>query len=177
MDGDLRVVGARLDHEVATAARRVELIALEPRKVDERGGPAGGQTGTREEAGTEAEGQGETGGRQRQRLAGVLRRCVEHRGRGAALDGLQPARHPLGGGGPAAQHPHDRRPVARPQVEGGHVEPVLHGAGDAGLMVAAEGHCGARAGGRLGVPGADRPGGARGAGDDGAAQQAEGGPP
>ena len=39
MKCDLRIVSARLNRNVAPGARRLELIAIEFRKVDERGWP------------------------------------------------------------------------------------------------------------------------------------------
>ena len=128
MKGDLRIVRASLHREIAAGMGLGELIAGKVRHVDKGLGPLLGETVAvlavlDEEAGAEAEGEGEPRRRQAERLAGI----------GAGTIGILPKR--LGGLAadearrrrrPGAQHLDDvlaRRGCA--QVESGEVGVAL----------------------------------------------------
>ena len=82
VEADLRVVGARLDGQVATAARRLQLVERERGEVGElrrsrRGQPVAVDAVAREQPGAEAEREREVRRRQPDRLAGVVGRSQE----------------------------------------------------------------------------------------------------
>ena len=142
--GDLRVVGAGLDAQVAAADRGVELVAGERRQLDQRRGTAGGQAeavgavGGREQRGTEPDGQREPGRGQPDRLAGVVRRGVLLAVHGADRAGVLPGGHPPGGRGPGLQHLDQVLAAVGGDVEGDEVQPVLRRGDDPGLVAAGE---------------------------------------
>ncbi len=185
MHGHLGVVRAGLHAQVAAAAGGIELVGGEVRKLAKGGGSPGGQAepvgavGVLEQAGPEAEGEGQLGRRQPERLAGVG-------GRGHV--GLRPVAadraslsHPRGRPGPRAQQVDECLAGVGGDVEGGEVQPVLGRRDDAGLMssavagierVGARRRC--RGAGRVrGLEPADEAGGAdRGPGTDQTEQSA-----
>ena len=95
MHGDLRVVGAGLDAEVAAGALGLQRVALESRQRLEVRGRRDGEAepvdavGIREQARPEPERDREAARRQAERLAGVDRRRVVGAADGAALGDLE----------------------------------------------------------------------------------------
>ena len=149
--GDLRVVGARLHHEVAVAAGGVEVVGREVR--ERRRAPPGsrsarpnrsspgvpsGAGGADEQRPPEAERDRQARGRQVGGLAGVVRRCVVRARRRAERPGRQPLGQPRGDRGPRPQQLDQLVARGRREVERGEVEPVLRGRHDAGLVRARE---------------------------------------
>ncbi len=90
MECDLRIVGAGLHGKIAAGALRLELIAGEPRQLDQRGWPPCGEAVAimpilLEQARAETEGEGEARGLEAQRFAAIgrgLRRIEIKRRRG-----------------------------------------------------------------------------------------------
>ena len=81
VEGDLRIVGARLHAEVAAGAGRIERVARERRQLDERPRTPGLEpetvvTAEREERRAEAEGHRQPRAREPDRLAGIVRRSA-----------------------------------------------------------------------------------------------------
>ena len=145
MHGDLGVVGARLDAEVAAAALGLQRVALEARQRLERRGPARGQAeavgagGIREESGTEAEGDREPARGQAERLARVDRRRVVGASDGPALGDLEALGEAGRGIRPLGEQLDEPVTVERRRdVERGEVQAVLRGGDDAGLVSAEE---------------------------------------
>ena len=97
--GDLRVVGAGLDDEVAVGARGIEVVGREVGQLDERLGEPGGEpepvarraAAPREQRPPEPEREREPGGREADRLAGVVGRRVVRPGRGPERPRREPA--------------------------------------------------------------------------------------
>ena len=171
---DLRVVRARLDDEVAVAARRVEGVGGEVGELDERVGQAVGEAeavgavGCDEQRAAEPERDrqarcGQVGG-----LARVVGRRVVRARRGAVRARRQTLREPRGDRRPALQERDEVVAVVRRDVERCEVEPVLRGRDDPGLVITGEreGPRGGRSGG-LG----------RGAAAEAEARRADGGGP
>ncbi len=161
--GDLRVVGARLDADVAARARLVEVVAGEGGQLAQRLRAAVLDAEPLEEARAVADGDRQARRRQVHRLAGVLgdlpRPAADH----AAGGGLGADRHPLGGAGPRGEHRAQLVDVVGRHVQRHEVHAVLGGGGDAGLVLAAEGHdavVGVRRGIGRGSARVRRPGGA-----------------
>ncbi len=141
MEGDLRIVGAGLHRQVAAGAGLDQLIAVEARQIDQRLGPLRRQAEAvlavlDEQAGAEAEGQGQPRRRQAERLAGIAGRHRRVRRRAARRS----PRRPCG---------RRRRSSARSsattspgfvgdQVERGEVGVVLLRRQDAALVLAPE---------------------------------------
>lgn len=149
---DLRVVRARLDAQVAAAAGRVEIVAGELRQIDERlrAPVLEAEPPLGEQGGTEADGQGEPGRLEPQRLAGVVRWCFGETAVRPVADRVT-VRHALGGPRPLLEQRDQLGPVLRRHVERGEVQPVLDGGGDTGLVHTVERHRGAAVRGRHGV--------------------------
>jgi hypothetical protein len=138
VEGDLRVVGARLHAEVATASGRIELVARQSRQVTQRRRAVAPEPEALvEHRRAEAERDREVGRREPSRLARVLERR-QRLGPGVA-EGAS-ARHALRRGRPRPeQFAQVRATQAVGDVEGGEVQPVLRGGGDAGLVGSVEG--------------------------------------
>ena len=182
--GDLRVVRAGLDAEVAVRLLRVEHVGREVRQRAQRLRLPVGEAEAvlavlvAEERRTEAEGD-----RQPARVAARSpRRCRPAAGwsapRSAPISPAdRPARHPVGRLGPGRQQRDQLGPRAGGDVERREVQPVLGRRGDAGLVLAAERVGVARVGARLAVgggrpAGGERAGGQAGGGDTAADQTA-----
>ena len=103
MHGDLRVLGAGLDAQVAARAGGVQVVAREVRQVLQRLGAAALEAEAGEQPGAEAEGDRQPGRRQPDRLAGVVGRNVCRALGGPHRAGPLAARHPLGRLGPRLQ--------------------------------------------------------------------------
>ena len=138
---DLRIVGAGLDAQVATARLRVEVVAEEGREPFEPLRPARGDAVAvfarlgREQGGTESDRDGQSGGRQALRFTRVVRwrfgRSADRTGRAD----LQPLGHARGGVRPVLQERDQVVAVrARHHVEGREVQMLLDGRRDARLM-------------------------------------------
>ncbi len=162
VDGDLRVVGAGLHAQVAAGARRVEVVGREVRQRLERRRPPVGEAEPvaavlgLEERRSEPEGEREPGGRQADRLAGVVGRYVVVALRRPHRPGRASLRHPRRRLGPRLQQRHELLAGVGGDVEGREVQPVLGRRDDAGLVGAVERvGAGPRAGraGVLAVPG------------------------
>ena len=85
MDRDLRVVGARLDAQVAARTRGIEVVTAEPREVLQARGPTRLEPEPAEERGPVPDGDRQSGRREVERLAGQALR-TGHEG----LAGLPP---------------------------------------------------------------------------------------
>ena len=126
MERHLRVIGAGLDRQVATAALRYQLVAVEAGQIDQRLRPPPGKAvAIAEQAGAQPEGQGETGRAKARHLAAVTWSVLA-------------AGQARGGIGPDTQHPHDFAGLLRGQVECREIRLCLLRRGDAGLMFALE---------------------------------------
>lgn len=154
--GDLRVVRARLDAEVAAAAGRIQVVARELGQLHQGPGLLVLQPEAPvEQRGAEADGEGEPGGLEAEGLAGVVRRGLREAAVGAVAD-LGAGRHALGRPGPVLEELDQLGAVGRRHVEGREVQPVLDGGGDTGLVRAVEGNGRSAVGDRYGgvpVPG------------------------
>ncbi len=151
----LRVVGAGLDDDVATGARRVEVVAEEAGQLAQRLGPPVGQPEpVVEQARAVADRHGEVTRREVERLTGVLRHVPRPPADDAAGCRLGAQRHPLGRRGPPGEQVAQRVAVVGDDVERHEVQPVLGRRGDAGLPLTAEGHDAVVGGIRLRRPGA-----------------------
>lgn len=141
MDGDLWVVGAGLDADVAPRAAGLELVTPERGQLLERGGPAVGQPEPCvEQRGPEPNRQGQRRRRQAERLTGVLRHAVGSATGDATRGSLGTGGHPLGCPGPRPEQVDELSPVRGDDVEGDEVQSVLSGSGDPRLMRPGEGH-------------------------------------
>ena len=158
--GDLRIVGARLDEQVAVAAARVELVAREVGEPDEAGreplGQAesvgGGTTdalGSHEQRPSEPDRDRESGRRQVERLAGVVGRRVAGAAGGPERSGCQPCRETGRHRRPPAEQVDQLGARRRRQVERGRVHAVLRGRHDPGLVCPGERVRPAAGGGRV----------------------------
>ena len=182
--GDLRVIGAGLDTQVAAAAGRVEGISGEGREVGELVRASAGHCesvdalAVGEQGGAEADGEGQPRRRQVQCFTGVLRwqrRVPRHRsGAHVAGDGHRGSRL-----GPLLQQL-DQVVAARggAQVEGSKVQPVLRRRRDPGLVGSEERHrhLGLRRGDGFGGPHTgqgDTPGAQSGSGGGAGAQPSQ----
>ena len=138
VEGDLGVVGAGLHTEVAAAFPLVQLVAGQRRELAQGRRPVAAQAeaAALEQARPEAEGDGEAGGKQADRLAGVV-------GRGerdvVRIADQLPRGHLGGGPGPLLQQFAQLRTTAVDEVEGGEVEAVLGRGRDPRLVLAVEG--------------------------------------
>lgn len=143
MDGDLRVVRAGLDAQVAARPLRVEVVTREVGQGPQCRRPARRKSeaiipvvGKQTEA--ESEGEGQPRRSQAVCLAGVLGWCEVRAVHGAELADVEPLGHVCGGGGPGAQQLDEIVPRVRGHIERGEVEPILGRGDDAGLMRAVE---------------------------------------
>jgi hypothetical protein len=141
--GHLGVVGAGLDAEVAVGALRVQLVSGEVRQPDQGLGstaldpePVGAVLF--EERGAEAEREGQAGRGQTDGLARVIRRRVVVTRRGPVLARTLALGHPGRGRRPLLEQRHEVLARVGDDVEGGEVQPVLHGGDDPGLVLPVE---------------------------------------
>lgn len=139
MDRDLRIVGAGLDGDVATAARRIEVVGGKVRQIHQRGGPEVGEAeAVVEQRRSETDGEGQPGGRKVQCFTGVARRSVSAVAGRAVLGGFEAGSHAFGHRGPRRQQRDQLVAVASGHIEGDEVHAILRGSDDPGLMFAAE---------------------------------------
>ena len=137
MHGNLGVVGASLDDDVTTPARRVEVVAEEGRELTQRLWPPVGEAEpVVEEGGSVADGHGEVTRGQVERLPGVLGDVPRPATDDTARRRLGTVGHPLGRPGPPGQQIPQLARVVGDDVECDEVQPVLRGGGDAGLVLA-----------------------------------------
>jgi hypothetical protein len=138
VEGDLGIVGAGLDADVAAAFPGLQRVAGQRRQRLQRRGALAGEAEPRliEQARAEAEGDGEAGREEADGLAGVVGRrqrhvvdVADHLAVAGFSRGPRPFAHQLA----------QLRRVFRQQVEGGEVEAVLGGGGDSRLVLAVEG--------------------------------------
>ena len=140
---DLRVVGARLDAEVAVTDRVLEEVERERRQRGERLGSPGGDaervTFPVEQRGAQAEGQREVVRAESERLAGVVRRSEGRAVGGTRLADLLPGGELCRCRGPVLQQRDELLATGTCcHVEAREVQVLLHGRGDAGLVLAVE---------------------------------------
>src|SRR6185312_5032964 len=151
---DLRVVAARLDAEVASDELVLQRINGEVREVDERFGALVCQAEAispirgSKEGGAESEGDGEPGCGEVERLARVIRRCIERAAHGAVWSDLAALRHPRGRRGPVLEQTNQIGARDVGDVVAREVEAVLRRGGDARLVLSVEGVACGRARGR-----------------------------
>ena len=140
MHGDLRVVGARLDAQVAARGIRIEVVAEERRQPLERGRALRGDAVAidaveLEQRRAEAERDRQVARGKPQRLAGVVRRRLGRAADRAGRADLEPLGHAGGRVRPVLQQRHEVVAVgARHHVERGEVQVVLDGRRDARLV-------------------------------------------
>ena len=170
VEGDLRIVGAGLDQEIAAGSRRDQLVAGEMRQIDKGRRPLRAKSVAvgpvlLEQPEAEAEGHGEARRRQVEHVVGIGLRCVVALAGNLDRPALAQRRS---GFGPLAQQLFHIGALGGREVEDGDIGVRLRRGDDAALMRAPEGLCRL---GRYGVRrGLERPGCARrqiGAGEGG----------
>ena len=140
VEGDHRIVGARLDRDVAARLRGVELVAVEFRQVDERRRPLGREAVTvgsvlDEQPGAEAKRDGEPPWREAERGPPVRpfdRHVLSQLARSLA------GRHARRGAAPASQHRLELVAAFGEAVERREIAVRLLGRGNSALMRAKE---------------------------------------
>lgn len=146
MDRYLRIVGARLNSDIATTATGVEGVAGEPRQIGQRGGSAGADSepvaalGVGEQRRSESDRQCQPRRGQVERFAGIGRRVVGSRADRAVDERLPALGHPLGHPRPGLQQLDQFGAGIGVHVEYREVQPILRGCDDSGLVIAAERH-------------------------------------
>ena len=140
MHGDLGVVGAGLDAEVAATAGGVEVVAQETREVMQRSGFAVLQAEpVVEQRRAVADRDRQVRGVEVVGLTGVLGRAVGASADDSAGRRLGAGRHPLGCAGPRLQHLAQLVAVLGDDVQGDEVHAVLRRGDDPGLARSTEG--------------------------------------
>ncbi len=145
VDGDLRVVGARLDAEVAAGEAGLQVVSREAGQLLQLGRPTVGDAEAvgavlgAEERGAEPEGDREPAGGEPERFSGVDRGSERGTVDGATRRDLLPLRHPCRGDAPVLEQLDELLPGgARRHVVGGEVQPVLSRRRDPALVRSGE---------------------------------------